>query len=137
MEDAVGVRRNGCLSIRNEQAPGHAQVNDPLQALRFAILKIEDDVFAYAVDAFDPAAGQLLGHQLRRRLERLGLSAEPGGFDTVPTETLIDSAGNGFDFRQFGHSSSSVIVAGAWVAVLGHYRAALYDQESEQAESHN
>ncbi len=57
MQDAVRVRRNGCLSIGNQQAAGHAQVHDPLQAGRFAILKIEDNVFAYAVDAFDAPAG--------------------------------------------------------------------------------
>jgi hypothetical protein len=57
MEDAMSVGRNGCLSIGNEQAAGHAQVHDPLQAGRLAILKIEDDVFAYAVDAFNAPAG--------------------------------------------------------------------------------
>jgi len=57
MENAMSVGRNGCLSIRNEQAAGHTEVHDPLQAGRLAVLKIENDVFADAVDAFNAPAG--------------------------------------------------------------------------------
>jgi hypothetical protein len=65
---------------------------------------------------------------LRRRLEGLGLSAEPGGFDAVPTQTLIDPAGDGFDFRQFGHGNLLSLSQ-----VLGRDPVALYHQESEPA----
>jgi hypothetical protein len=57
MEDAMSVGRDGCIGIRNEQAAGHTQVHDPLQAGSLAMLKIEDDVFAYAMDACNTPAG--------------------------------------------------------------------------------
>ena len=65
--------------------------------------EIENNVFAHAIDAVNALAGQLACHQLRRRLEGLRLFAEPDGFDAVPAQALIDPAGDGFNFRQFGH----------------------------------
>ncbi len=35
---------------------------------------------------------------LRRRLQRFGLLAEPNRFDHVAGDTLVKTAGNGFDF---------------------------------------
>src|ERR1700761_707981 len=124
----MGMRGNGRRGIGHQQAAGHSQVYDPLQAGRLGTGKIEDNVFAHAIDAFDTTSGKLFGHQLRRRLEGFRLFAEPGGVDAVPTQTLIHPAGDGFNFRQFGHGSSLSLSQ-----VLGRYPEALYHQESEPA----
>jgi hypothetical protein len=56
MQDAMRVPGNRRFRIDNQQAAAHAQVDDPLQAGRRATGEIENNVFAYAEDAFDAPA---------------------------------------------------------------------------------
>jgi hypothetical protein len=122
MQYAVGVAGDRGLGLCHQQAARHAEVHDPLQ-----IRQVKDNVFAYPVDELDALPGQLGGHLLRRRLERFGFLAEPGGLDAVSAETLIDPAGYRFNFRQFRHGSASCLVS--FSQVLGRYPASLYHQD--------
>ncbi len=117
MQNAMRVGGNRGGRIGDQQPPGHAQMHDPLQSRthplsgRRPIFQIEDDVFAYPEDTVDAAPGQLFGHCLGRRLERLRFLAEPGGFDAVSAKALVDPSRDSFNFRQFRHGSSAFIVA--------------------------
>ena len=68
-------------------------------------LEIEDDVFAYAADGCVAAVFDGGGDFRARRLERLRLLAEPDGFDDVAGDAGGESAGDGFDFGEFGHEA--------------------------------
>ena len=104
-EAGVGVRGDGALWGGDEEAAGHAEVDDPL-GLGWAGGsggEGADDVFADAADGEDDEvfeAGCLGGGGSG---EGFGVGAEPGFADAVPLEALVDAAGDGFDFGQFGH----------------------------------
>src|ERR1700740_3443230 len=128
-------------------------MHDPLQEIRLPLpaclgssafrtpgaavfeLEIEDDVLANTEDAFDTPAGQHLGHGVRRRFERLPLIAEPSVEDTIATQALVDSACDGFNFRQFRHAVLSRCHLGSHLARSAATGAAL-DLEEERGLAH-
>ena len=104
MQNAVRVRGTGVAGSATSSRPVMPRCTIHCRPVRtLAVRQIEDNVFAHTMDAVDAPAGQLLRHELRRRLEGLRLFAEPGGFDAVPAQALIDPAGDGFNLRQFRH----------------------------------
>ena len=62
-----------------------------------------DDVFADAANGEDGEAGEGFGLGCGRSEEGFGVGAEPDVGDAVAEEALVDSLGDGFDFRQLGH----------------------------------
>ena len=103
MQDAMGMPGNGSCRIGDQQPPSHAQMHDPLQSrmlpLGRLVFQVENDMFAYTVNAVDAPSGQFPGHCLWRRLEGLTFLAEPCGFNAVSTKALIDPSCDGFNFR--------------------------------------
>jgi hypothetical protein len=71
MQNAMGVPGNRRGRIGDQQAAGHAQMHDPLQARcsRRTIREVEYDVFADPVNAVDQPALELGRHELGRRIE--------------------------------------------------------------------
>lgn len=103
----VGVRWNGDLGWGDEQASGHAEMDDPLGfglVRGLAAAEIEDDVLALAVDAVDAEAGEGVGHLGAWGFEGLLVTAEPDGEDALAAHAGVDSVGDGFDFGEFRHS---------------------------------
>ena len=99
----MGMCGNRRRRVGNQQAAGHTQMHDPLQPrmllLRGALPQIEDYLLANPVNAVNLSPLQLGCHQLCRRLEGLGLLAEPSALNAVPTKTLVYSARDSFDLR--------------------------------------
>ena len=110
-EDGVSVRRNGHGGGGDEQASGHAEVDDPLNGsvsrsgVSGASAEVEDDVLADAVDALDVLAGEGFGHLGWRGLEGLLVAAEPYGLNAVSADAFVHAGGDGFDFGEFGHAA--------------------------------
>lgn len=69
-------------------------------------LEVENDVFADAANREDAGVFESGGDFRRGGLEDLGLFAEPDGFYYVACYALGEAAGDGFDFREFGHLCS-------------------------------
>src|SRR5271166_2359759 len=95
----------------DQQASSHAEMHDPLPAHRRGPapvsgrpLEVEDDVFADPPHALDAGTLQHRRESFRRRLQRLRFLAQPDRFDNVAGNTLVETASNGFDFGEFGHS---------------------------------
>jgi hypothetical protein len=113
----VGVRRQWSGRIGNEQAAGHAQVDDPLGIGNWIFrcgcapagamwkAQLADDVFAGTMDGEKDASSQSSGDFFGRGFERLRMGAEPDLEDAVAADPLVDTAGDGFHFRELGHRS--------------------------------
>ena len=99
----MGVRRDGRSGVGDEQAAGHAQVDQELRRL-FLRLTVDDDGLADAVDAVDAAAGERFGDLVGRRFEGLRLVAGPDGADGLAVDAGMDAVGYGFDFGKLGHA---------------------------------
>lgn len=108
----VGVGRDRCLWCGDKQAPGHAQVNDPLSrnghGLRLCCscvrrAQFADDVLSGAVDGNDDTARKAARLPRRRIFEGLAMRSEPCVQDAVAAQARVHTAGDGLNFRQFGH----------------------------------
>jgi len=116
-ETSVSMRGHRFVRGSHEQAAGHAEVNDPLSIwLRVGIglrgwggvgrrggAQLADDVLARPVNREDDAAGEALCLARARSFEGLGVGAEPRLDDAVAAQAFVYSAGDGFNFGQFGH----------------------------------
>src|SRR5438067_7963535 len=101
-EDCVGVWRDGDVGLRDEEAAGHAEVDEELYRL-FLALNRHDNRFANAAHGFDGGTGEGFGNLGLRRLEGLGLAAGPDTHDALAGDAGMDAVGYGFDFRKFRH----------------------------------
>ena len=107
-EPGVGVRNDGLVSVGDDEASGHAEVDDPLVrggGVRCGRLRgeVADDVFADSADGQEPGAGESVLLLAQRGFHGFAIAAEPGAEDLSVQDALVNAAGNGFDFRQFGH----------------------------------
>ena len=110
----MGVGSDRTFRGGDEQAAGHAEMDDPL-GIRFAAssppraaacnAQFADNVLAGAMDGEDGAAFKASGLACGRGFEGLAVAAEPGFDDPVAAHARVDSAGNGFYLRQLGHRS--------------------------------
>ena len=82
-KDGVGMGRDWCIGGGDEQAACHAEVDQELGGFLLAS-QIDDDGFAYAMDAVDAAAGEGFDDLVGRGFEGLGLVAGPDGADGLP-----------------------------------------------------
>ena len=113
VQDGVGVRREWDVGGGDEQAAGHAEVDQALRvrrarfarrwSLRGRFGQVNHDVLADAVDAGDAQAGERGGHLMRRGFERFFIGGEPGGDDAVAADAAVDAVGYGFYFGELGH----------------------------------
>jgi hypothetical protein len=109
-EPGVGVRGNLRIGRSDEEAAGHAEMNNPFRndgvcswrAVR-AIAQADDDMFADALHVENEAVFQSFGLRGWFGFEGLFMGAEPGLHDAVSAQTLVDTPGNRLDFRQFRH----------------------------------
>lgn len=101
------MRRNRGVGRRDQQAAGHAEVDEELRGF-FIAGEVDDDSFADAVDSIDPASGERFNNRLRRGLEGLGLVAGPHGADGLALDARVNAVGYGLDFGEFGHGSVAV-----------------------------
>src|ERR1700678_2204059 len=69
-------------------------------------VEVEHNVLSHAAHGGDAAVLERRGDFRRRRFQRLWFLAEPDRFDDVAGDALVQSAGNGFNFREFGHDRS-------------------------------
>ena len=99
----MGVGWDGGVGRGDEQAAGHAQVDQELGGF-FVMGEVDDDGFAYAVDAVDAAVGEGFGDGFGRGLEGLGLVAGPDAADGLAVDALVNAVGYSFDFGEFGHA---------------------------------
>lgn len=97
------VWRNFCCGLGDEEASGHAEVDDPLRGL--VAREVEDDVLSDSSDFLDASAFECFDDQFGWRLQWFRFVAQPHGIDRVARNTTIDTVGDGFDFREFGHRS--------------------------------
>ena len=67
----MGVERDWCVWCGDEETAGHAEVDQELSGF-FLPAEVDDDSFAYAMDAVDAAAGEDFDDLVGRRLEGLG-----------------------------------------------------------------
>jgi hypothetical protein len=75
----------------------------PSRHVSSGTLQIENDVLAHAPYLHDSAVLQN-GRDFRgRRFQGLRFFSQPDRLNHVPSDPLIESASNGFDFRKFGH----------------------------------
>jgi hypothetical protein len=65
--------------------------------------EVTDDVFADAFDAEDGAALEAEHLYGWRVFEWFAMRAEPGVEDAIATHAGIDTTGDGFHLREFGH----------------------------------
>ena len=112
----VRMFRNFALGSRDQQPSGHAEVHDPLRVglgaqvfFRMFVYgarrrQLKHDVFSGAMYGENPAAFQAFRLLQRRSLEGLRILAEPSLGDAVPAHTLIRTARDRLNLRQFGHS---------------------------------
>ena len=103
----MGVGRDGSVRGGDEEASGHAEMDEELSGL-FASGEIDDDGLAYAMDAVDTAAGEDLDDLVGGGFEGLGLVAGPDRADGLAVDALVDAVGYRFDFGEFGHGSFAV-----------------------------
>ena len=102
-EDGVGVGWDGSIRGGDEEATGHAQVDQELGGL-LIVRQVDDYGLAYAVNAVNAGVGEGFGDGLGWRLEGLGLVAGPDREDGLAGDALMDAIGYGFDFGEFGHA---------------------------------
>ncbi len=107
-EDGVGVGRQGHVGVRDEQAAGHAEVDEELGRGRVGsavdgALERGNDGLADAPDFGDRASGEDFDDLGFGALEGLWFAAGPHGNDALPADALVDAVGDGFDFGEFRH----------------------------------
>ncbi len=103
-KDGVSVLHHFGLRLTNLQAPGHAEVNDPLgSCAEILIRQVEDDMFSHSSHGSDAAVFQRRGDRRGGRFQRFFFLAEPDGFDNLARDPFGQSARDGFDFGEFGH----------------------------------
>ncbi len=100
----VGGQRN--VRLRDEQASGHAEVDEELRGRLPGAREVEDDRLAHAAHAVDRRAGERLRDLFLRGLEGLGLAAGPDAHDALPANARIHAIGDGFDLGKLGHGDS-------------------------------
>ena len=99
------VEWNGDVGLRDEQAAGHAEMNEELRGLGLVgTADIGDDGFADAADAADFAVGEGFGELGFGGFEGLGLAAGPDAKDALTADAGVDSVSDGFYFGELGHS---------------------------------
>src|SRR6266850_657488 len=106
----MGVLGEVAFGGRDEHLPGHAEVNDPLARWR----EVNNDVLADALHLVDARTLEDFGDLTGWRFQRLRLGADPDGFDHVSGDALIQAAGDGLDFGEFGHFEA---VPSTWYSV--------------------
>ena len=102
---------NGGVGCGDEEAASHAEVHDPLRfrrgllatAPRFLAAQFADDMFPGAMDGEEVAAFQALRLTGGGGFEESAMAGKPDIGDAMAAHTLVDAAGYGFDFGQFGH----------------------------------
>ncbi len=99
----MGVRGEGDFGLRDEQAAGHAEVDEQLRGLAAWGGEVGDDGLADAVDAVDACAGECGDEVGFGGLEGLRLAAGPDAEDALAGDAGVDAVGDGFDFGEFGH----------------------------------
>lgn len=124
-EARVGVRGDWCVGSGDEETAGHAEVDYPLgrgplgsrflrgglrRRLASALFlrrggkaEVADDVLTDALDAEDGAALEALHLYGWRVFEWFAMRAEPGVEDAIAPHAGIDTTGDGFHLREFGH----------------------------------
>lgn len=113
-EPGVGVRDDGLVGMGDDEPAGHAEMNNPLVrgllerdggiARGRLCSKIADDVLADSSDGQKICAGESILLLPGRAFHRFRIAAEPGADDLGVAHALVDTAGDGFDFGQFGHT---------------------------------
>ncbi len=116
----VRMGRNRSFRGGDQQPTGHAKVHNPLglrNGLRHCqrasvcsrILagssQLANYVFSGAMYSQNGAPFKAFGQPRRRSLERLSMRTKPGLDDELASHPVMNTACNGFHFRQFGHSS--------------------------------
>ena len=121
LQDRVGVLGDFRLRFTNLQAAGHAQMDDPLgfrvsfgfSAVRrwegCRAIEIEDDMLPHAADFCDAGLFEDRSDFCGWRFQWLLLAADPDRFDHVTADTLGQTAGYRFYFREFGHGFNRII----------------------------
>ena len=106
-EDGVGVR--GYLGLRrgDEEAAGHAQVDEELGRSSITS-EVDGDRLADTMDSVDAGSSERIGDVGWRRLEGLGLVARPDAEDGLALNALVNSIRYCFDFRKLRHGSFSM-----------------------------
>src|SRR5580658_4979102 len=82
-----------CVSFRSSSASGF--LGRPWGRCR---AQFKDDVLACAMHDENSAAGKLVRLLSRRRLERLGIGAEPRLDNAIAAHAIMNAARNGFNF---------------------------------------
>jgi len=116
LEEQAGVGMWGERALRrgDKEAPGHAQVDDPLRgwsgsnllhkaAARSARTQFADNVLAGAMNGENDASLKAFGLTGRRGFEGFAMAAEPGLDDLVAANPRVHATGDGFNLRQLGH----------------------------------
>lgn len=106
-ENGVGVGRVGDFGGVDEEAAGHAEVDEELRGLLGAAGlagEVKGDGLADAVDAVDAGVGEGLGDDIGRRLEGLRLVAGFNTEDSLAVDAGVNSVGYGFYFGKLGHA---------------------------------
>ena len=67
--------------------------------------ELADNVLTGAMDGEKDAAGKSAGDFFRRSFEGLRMGTEPDFENAVAADPLMDTAGDGFHFRELGHRS--------------------------------
>jgi hypothetical protein len=110
-EAGVSVGGDRILGCSDQQATGHAEVDDPLGVWLRGCgaywwgfgAQFADDVLAGSMDPENDAAGEAFCLARAGSFERLGVRTEPHIHDPIKAQALVDSTGDGFNFGQFGH----------------------------------
>ena len=107
-EDGMGVRRAGHFRCGDEQAAGHAKVDQELGRRRGCAaislsLERHDDGLADTPNAIDAGTGKNFGDLGFGALKGLGFTAGPDGFDALTVDAVMDAVSNGFDLWKLGH----------------------------------
>ena len=102
-EDGVGVRGEGDFGRGDEEASGHAEVDEELGGWAGGMVQREHDGFADAADSVDAGVGEGFGDFGFGRLEGLGLAAGPDVLDALVADAGVDAVGYGFDFGELRH----------------------------------
>ena len=101
-EDGVSMRRERDFGGGDEQAAGHAEVDEEFGRV-FVPVNRHYDGLANAADGFDASAGEGAGDFVFGRLEGLRLAAGPDAKDARAVDTGVDACSDGLDLGKLGH----------------------------------
>lgn len=102
-ENSMGVWRKRNLRRGDEQAAGHAEVDEELGGWAGGMAEGCDDGLADAADAVDAGMGEDVDDFGFGGLEGLRLAAGPDVLDALAVDAGVDAVGDGFDFGQLRH----------------------------------